>query len=139
MLKEMGEGTKSYMAAFAIDETSDLPLWVQIKNRMAYLINTNVYEPHSQLPSVRSLAAELQISYNTVSKAYMALEREGYIETRHGSGAYVRPLDAAEGDPAINTMVEDFISACMAQGMDYDDIVMQVNNSIRRRKRGGHA
>ena len=127
------------MPAFTIDETSDLPLWVQIKNRVAYLINTNVYEPDSQLPSVRSLAADLQISYNTVSKAYMALEREGYIRTRHGSGAYVNPLDATAGNPEIDTMVEDFIRACMAAGMDYSDIVSQVNNSIRRMKRENDA
>ena len=123
------------MSTFTLDEASDLPLWVQIKNRVAYLINTNAYEANSQLPSVRSLAAELQISYNTVSKAYMALEREGYIKTRHGSGAYVCPLDTVGGDSEIDTMVEDFISACLAKGMEYSDIITQVNNSIRRMKR----
>ena len=68
------------MALFEIDESSGLPVWVQLRNRFVYLIKTGYYQPGDQLPSVRSLAAEAAINYNTVSKAYVNLEHAGYVD-----------------------------------------------------------
>lgn len=61
------------MALFEIDESSGLPVWVQLRNRFVYLIKTGHYQPGDQLPSVRTLAAEAAINYNTVSKVYVNL------------------------------------------------------------------
>lgn len=52
------------MALFEIDESSGLPVWVQLRNRFVYLIKTGHYQPGDQLPSVRTLAAEAAINYN---------------------------------------------------------------------------
>ena len=67
------------MALFEIDESSGLPVWVQLRNRFVYLIKTGHYQPGDQLPSVRTLAAEAAINYNTVSKVYINLEHDGYV------------------------------------------------------------
>ncbi len=72
----------SALETFALDHTSGLPVWIQIKNRIAYLIGSGAYGPGDRLPTVRALAVDLDISYNTVNRAYMDLEREGYISTR---------------------------------------------------------
>ena len=45
--------------------------------------------PGTELPSIRQMAAELQVSVITVKRAYLELEREGVIETRHGKGSVV--------------------------------------------------
>ena len=42
------------MALFEIDESSGLPVWVQLRNRFVYLIKTGHYQPGDQLPSVRT-------------------------------------------------------------------------------------
>ena len=68
------------MALFEIDESSGLPVWVQLRNRFVYLIKTGHYQPGDQLPSVRTLAAEAAINYNTVSKVYINLEHDGYVD-----------------------------------------------------------
>ncbi|MFR0869076.1 MAG: GntR family transcriptional regulator [Adlercreutzia sp.] len=70
------------LASFELDYNSGLPVWIQVKNRIAYLIGSGEYKAGDQLPTVRSLAVDLDISYNTVNRAYMDLEREGYISTR---------------------------------------------------------
>ena len=72
------------MALFEIDESSGLPVWVQLRNRFVYLIKTGHYQPGDQLPSVRTLAAEAAINYNTVSKVYVNLESDGYVESVRG-------------------------------------------------------
>ncbi len=74
------------LESFAIDHNSGLPVWIQIKNRIAYLIGSGAFVPGDRLPTVRALAVDLDISYNTVNRAYMDLEREGYITTRKGTG-----------------------------------------------------
>ena len=65
------------LESFAIDHNSGLPVWIQIKNRIAYLIGSGAFVPGDRLPTVRALAVDLDISYNTVNRAYMDLEREG--------------------------------------------------------------
>ncbi|MEG0218053.1 MAG: GntR family transcriptional regulator, partial [Raoultibacter sp.] len=79
----------SALDSFEIDYGSGLPVWIQIKNRIAYLIASGEYVAGERLPTVRALAVSLDISYNTVNRAYMDLERENFISTRKGRGTFV--------------------------------------------------
>ena len=55
---------------FRVDETSDLPIWVQLRNRMAYLIRTGRFKGGDPLPSIRSLSAAAATNYGTATRAY---------------------------------------------------------------------
>ena len=125
------------LATFEIDYNSGLPVWIQVKNRIAYLIGSGEYKAGDQLPTVRSLAVDLDISYNTVNRAYMDLEREGYITTRKGRGTFVAERREVGADRAADTAVElvidDMIRACANAGMDDDDIVTLVQARLARR------
>lgn len=121
--------------SFDVEAKSDLPLWVRLRDRLAYLINTGYYNPGDKLPTVRKLAASLRISYNTVSKAYVALEREGYIVTTQGRGTFVSKLNSETCEQEADSMVEDFVEACLEKGMSFDDIPKHVNKAIRKLKR----
>ena len=125
------------LATFEIDYNSGLPVWIQVKNRIAYLIGTGEYGAGDQLPTVRALAVDLDISYNTVNRAYMDLEREGYITTRKGRGTFVAERREVGADRAADTAVElvidDMIRACANAGMDDDDIVTLVQARLARR------
>ena len=101
------------MALFEIDESSGLPVWVQLRNRFVYLIKTGHYQPGDQLPSVRTLAAEAAINYNTVNKAYLSLVSDGYLESTRGRGVFVRDLDA-EMDEEYTKDVDGIMSDCVA-------------------------
>lgn len=125
------------LASFELDYNSGLPVWIQVKNRIAYLIGSGEYKAGDQLPTVRSLAVDLDISYNTVNRAYMDLEREGYITTRKGRGTFVAERREVGADRAADTAVElvidDMIRACANAGMDDDDIVTLVQARLARR------
>ena len=56
---------------------------------MAQLIICGALESNAKLPSVRTLAMELSINPNTIQRAYMQLEQDGYIYTVVGRGNYV--------------------------------------------------
>lgn len=72
-----------------ISNSSQDPIYVQIRKQLSQLILNGGLKGGDQLPSIRSLAKELQVSVITTKRAYEELEKEGYIETVAGKGTYV--------------------------------------------------
>jgi len=64
-------------------------LYRQIADQIAALIEAGEYRPGARLPAERDLAAHLGVSRPSVREALIALEVEGYVEVRVGSGVYV--------------------------------------------------
>lgn len=128
--------TAKDMPSFELNEQSDLPLWVQLRDRMAYLINSGFYKPGDKLPTVRKCAADLHIAYNTVSKAYMGLERNGYVTTVRGSGVFVSDPDAFPREGSrVDELAEEFIKSCLEEGLAFEDISKLVSKHLRKMKR----
>ena len=126
------------LISFRVDHNDGLPVWLQIRNRIAYLVTSGAYCEGDKLPTVRGLAADLDISYNTVNRAYMDLEREGYIATRKGRGTFVAPrreigADRATDSP-IELVIDDMIRACSNAGLADDDIVAMVQARLAHRR-----
>ena len=82
---------------FQLDDASSIPVWLQLKNRFIYLITSGFYLPGDQLPTVRGLAAEVEVNYNTVSKVYQSLEEDGYIVSKRRLGAFVADVSDKPG------------------------------------------
>ncbi len=80
-----------------IDELSDVPIYLQIRNQIIMGISDGSLEVGEQLPTVRALALEMGINTMTVSKAYQLLKTEGYIMTDRKNGARVRTEIAKQG------------------------------------------
>lgn len=74
----------------AIKETSDIPIYLQLRNQIVQGISDGRLLPGEQLPTVRGLAEEIGINSMTVNKAYQLLKQEGYITTDRRNGAKVR-------------------------------------------------
>lgn len=66
------------------------PIYEQITERYKTLILKGVLAPDEQMPSVRKLAMELSTNPNTVQRAYMELERQGFLYSVRGKGSFVR-------------------------------------------------
>ena len=65
------------------------PIYLQLLDEIKQRILTGAYAPGSYIPSVRDLAAEAQVNPNTMQRALMELERQGFLETVRGSGRIV--------------------------------------------------
>ncbi len=74
-----------------LSNSSTLPIYEQIKSAIKQAIFSNELKEEEMLPSVRTMANELKISFLTVKRAYDELEKEGYIKTLPGKGSYVAP------------------------------------------------
>ena len=112
--------------SFKIDKKSDIPIWVQLKQRLTYLIISGTYKPGDQLPTVRELAVQLDINYHTVNKVYHELEGSGLIEVQAGRGSHVADLSdsnfiAFEGEPHMIT--SEYVSKLTQLGMTAEEVV----------------
>ena len=126
---------------FRVDETSDLPIWVQLRNRMAYLIRTGRFKGGDPLPSIRSLSAAAEINYGTVTRAYRDLELGGLIVSVRGRGMFVQkhlPLHEDEGALAADAAARDCISQYRALGMTFADIEARMLSVISDMKDKAH-
>ncbi|MDD5893339.1 MAG: GntR family transcriptional regulator [Coriobacteriaceae bacterium] len=120
---------------FEVNETSDLPIWAQLRNRLSYLIRTGYFKPGEQLPSVRSMAASAMINYNTVTKAYRAVEDAGLIDNVRGRGMFVsQDIEVGDDENVIVTdsLLNDCIRRYRAAGMSFSDIEKHLIESVQK-------
>lgn len=79
-----------------IDYSSDLPMYEQIKMCIKDNILCGKLKFNDNLPSVRQLAKELNVSTITTKRAYMDLEHEGFIYTVTRRGTFINNIDLAK-------------------------------------------
>jgi len=72
-----------------IDFRSSAPIYVQIMEQIRQLVASGELKQGDQLPTVRQLATELRVNFNTVARAYRMLDEAGLISTQHGRGTYI--------------------------------------------------
>lgn len=83
-----------------------MPAYEQIRNQLLTLILVGTFAPHSQLPSIRSIAADAGVNINTVKKAFSDLESYGAIYTVPGKGSFVSEK-AFKNDSVHDTAVSE--------------------------------
>jgi len=76
-------------SGFVLSQADGRPMYLQIIEQIKRRIAVGDWKAGELLPSIRQLAADLQISVITVKRAYLELEREGVIATHHGKGSVV--------------------------------------------------
>jgi len=72
-----------------IDFRSSEPIYVQIMEQIRQMVASGELRQGDQLPTVRQLATELRVNFNTVARAYRLLDEAGLISTQQGRGTYI--------------------------------------------------
>lgn len=72
-----------------VDFRSSEPIYLQIARQIEQLVAQGILKLGDQLPTVRELATELRINFNTVTRAYKVLDDARIISTQRGRGTYV--------------------------------------------------
>lgn len=93
-----------------------------MEEQIKHLILSGRFEVGSRLPSIRALAGYLRVNRNTVARVVSDLEREGYVESRRGSGVYVMepPVDA--GYLKRQEVLERVLDLASAQGVEVEEL-----------------
>jgi GntR family transcriptional regulator len=121
------------MDDFKLDEKSGIPVWVQLRNRLLYLITSGHYQVGDQLPTVHKMAILLTINYNTVNKVYQSLERDGYIVSRRGQGTFVTELPTTKNQSPSTTadlITDEYLAKMLELGLAALDITTLIDNRL---------
>jgi GntR family transcriptional regulator len=103
------------MRILQIDMTAPTPPYLQLIEQIREAIRAGDLAPRSPLPSVRQMAADLEINANTVAKAYMLLEREGLLTTVRRRGCFVAEDAAGRARRAMGAQVDEALERILAE------------------------
>lgn len=93
------------LTGLKIDHKSGRPVYAQITEGIKALIYSGRLKSGLQLPTVRALAAALDINPNTAARAYRELEHDGVISSRVGRGSFIARVDGADGEKAVEAQM----------------------------------
>ena len=108
-----------------VDLRSRVPIYEQIKNQIMELIVVGALKPHDPLPSIRALASQLDLNFNTVKRAFSDLETDGVVYTAVGRGTFV--AEGAMDNELIRaraaSRLREALQAARASGLTRGDII----------------
>ena len=113
---------------FSLNYRDARPIYEQVRDGLRHLVVTGAIREGDQFPSVRSLAASLAINPNTIQRAYESLEREGYLYTVVGKGAFA----ARKGDVAgerrerLLRQVDEAAAELLFLGLTVEELELRV-------------
>jgi len=113
------------MIRFNVDNTSPLPVYLQIKQQLLIEVMSGRLSNGDKLPSIRELAKILKLNPNTVAKAYYNLEEEGFIQGHRGSGYLVKPQKGKLDNLKRNILEDElksFLEKAFSMGFNKEDI-----------------
>ena len=105
-----------------INQKSHVPVHVQLEEQIKHLILTGTFEAGDRLPSIRALAGFLRVNRNTVARVISDLEREGFVESRRGSGVYVVEPPVDEEASRRQEVLERVMDLAAAQGVSVEEL-----------------
>ncbi|MCZ8516281.1 GntR family transcriptional regulator [Paenibacillus filicis] len=112
---------------FTIDTKSHLPINVQIKEQIKWLIGKDLLEPGDSLPSTNQLADQLSINRNTIQWVYSQLKEEGLLVIQKGRGTQIAEKNKIEEFKKQNAyfpFVEQFIKEAYESGYNAENVLL---------------
>lgn len=114
-----------------ISNSSNTPIYEQIKEQIKNKIVSNELKTGELLPSIRNLAKDLRISVITTKNAYDELEKEGYVETIPGKGTYVAnkniEIIKEEQMQKIESLIDTAVSIAKLSKISKQEVMDMVN------------
>lgn len=127
-----------------IDFRAGLPIYTQIVNQVQSQVAGGVLKPGDQLPTVRALAEELRVNFNTVARAYRILDEARIISTQQGRGTYITEIPPPKvterlRKESLQALTQRYISEAMRLAFSKDEINEIVKDQLKAWKAGVEA
>ncbi|MCI0470493.1 MAG: GntR family transcriptional regulator [Candidatus Aminicenantes bacterium] len=118
-----------------IDAKSALPVYEQIKQGIKSLVLSGYLEEGDRMMPIRDLAELLQVNSNTIVKVYYQLDIEGYLESQHGSGYFIK-FDSQKNlgarERLFETLTADYISKATQLGYSAAEIAGEIKKRLKQ-------
>ena len=113
-----------------VNDTSGVPVWIQIRNHMIFLIR-----PGDTLPTVRELAIQLGVNYNTIHKVYQDLETDGLILSGRGKRSTIAEIDREAlslPDSPVDVVIEELVRVIRETGVSRADAMARIEEAFAK-------
>jgi len=110
-------------------------MYLQICEQIRLRIAAGDWEAGKELPSIRTLAADLLVSVITVKRAYLDLENDGLIVTRHGKGSFVAETRGLANELNVQKLEQHLQAAAEVArllGLSDDELTTRMRRAKRR-------
>lgn len=124
------------MEKIELNFQSNEPLTQQIVHQIETQLMSGELKSGDQLPTVRELAQELEVSFNTVARAYRLMDEANLISTQQGRGTFILELPAQEESleirkQALEKITQRYLEKATQLGFDLNEILamfeLQIN------------
>lgn len=117
-----------------INNSSDDPIYLQIKNQIKAQIISGDLKVGEQLPSIRFLAKELRVSMLTAKRAFDELELDGFINSVQGKGNFVatqnKEFIREEYLKRIELKLQEVVELSEIAGIANDELVQMLKSYV---------
>ena len=115
-----------------IDFRSGLPIYTQIVNQVQAQIAGGILRPGDQLPTVRALAEELRVNFNTVARAYRILDEARIISTQQGRGTYITEIPPPKVTERLRKeALEELTKRYISEAMRLEFSKAEINDMVK--------
>jgi GntR family transcriptional regulator len=126
-----------------IDFRSGIPIYIQVVERIKERIASGWLKPGTQLPTVRSLALDLRVNFNTVARAYRILDEVGIISTQQGRGTYVMEMPPPEVSEKIRqkglkALTQRYLADASRLGASPEELDQILKDQVTHWQQTGH-
>jgi GntR family transcriptional regulator len=121
---------------FELDFHSGSPIYTQIVDQISGRVANGILKPGEQLPTVRALALELRVNFNTVARAYRILDEARIISTQQGRGTYITEIPPPKVTEqlrreSLGGLTRRFISEALRLGFSQTEIRQMVSEQLK--------
>ena len=119
-----------------LDFRSGLPIYIQIMNQIENQVVGGTLKPGDQLPTVRALASELRVNFNTVARAYRMLDGARIISTQQGRGTYITEIPPPEvkeklRQETLEALARRYIGEALRMEFSKQEISQMVKDQLK--------
>ena len=122
--------------AVLLDFHSGLPIYTQIANQIQTQLANKTLKLGDQLPTVRALAQELRVNFNTVARAYRILNKARIISTQQGRGTYITEIPSPKINEKIRhesltALTQRFVTEVYRLGFSEREVGQMAKDSLK--------
>ena len=119
-----------------LDFRSGLPIYIQIMNQIENQVVGAILKPGDQLPTVRALASDLRVNFNTVARAYRMLDEARIISTQQGRGTYITEIPPPEvkeklRNETLEALARKYIGEALRMEFSKSEIRQMVSDQFK--------
>jgi GntR family transcriptional regulator len=125
----------TFTGKIALNFRSAEPLYLQIAQQIGQMVARGDLKVGDQLPTVREMATDLRINFNTVARAYRVLDEQRLISTQRGRGTYIWEEPTLEAlnelrQRGLEEMVRQLIQEAARLGFDRQQVQKVFNEQV---------